>query len=344
MAVQIRTKINVLFFSFLLGILLFVFVYSVTIYQHERHLGEMKEQFDRKELIGRTQLALSQALMPVNDFLIAGADPNEEQNYKVLSQKVENSFEALKQMTARDEKLEGILHHLEDEFSRGKEIALRIFAASNPVGNPAVGGMMEEVDTITDEAIASTEQYHQIVDQYIQEIHQRWEISKGLLNGLIAAIFFIDLVIIFGAQRFLKNNIARPLTDLKEAALRLSREDFEKEANVFTKDEIGEVASAFNQMTHHLKDSYQTIQTQKEEVEETNAGLIRINEELDVFKNGLEEEVKKRTQELGAANQELARKIQQMERYNKLMVDRELKMRELKEKIKALEERLGDQS
>ncbi len=344
MAVQIRTKINVLFFSFLLGILLFVLAYSVTIYQHERHLEEMQEQFDRRELVDRIQLALCQAGMPVNDFLIAGADPNEEQNYKVISERVENSFEAIRPLTARDAKLKDVLSHLEKEFLRSKEIALRIFAAPNPVGNPAVGRMMEEVDTIIDEAIASTGQYHHIVDQHIQEIHRRWKITKGLLNGFIVTILFIYLAIIFGAQRFLKNNIASPLMDLKEAALRLSRGDFEKEVNVFTKDEIGEVASAFNQMTHHLKDSYQTIQSQKEELEATNTGLIHINEELDVFKNGLEEEVKKRTQELGTANQELAQKIQQLERYNKVMVDRELKMRELKEKIKVLEERLGGQS
>lgn len=339
MAVQIRTKINVLFFSFLLGILLFVLVRSVIIYRYDRHLEEMAEQLDRRELIGRTQLALCRALMPVSDFLIAGADPNEEQNYKVLSQKVENSFEAIRPLTARDAKLKEVLSHLEKEFLRSKEIALRIFAAPNPVGNPAVGRMMEEMDTITYEAIASTEQYQHIIDQYIQEIHHGWEPSKRLLNGFIAAIFFIDLVIIFVAQWFLRNNIVRPLAALKEASLRLSQGDFKGEVNVLSKDEIGDVASAFNQMTHHLKDSYQTIQTQKEELQAANEGLIRINEELNVFQNGLEEEAKKR----GAANQELAQKIQQMERYNKLMVDRELKMRELKEKIKMLEKRLGDQ-
>ncbi len=61
-------------------------------------------------------------------------------------------------------------------------------------------------------------------------------------------------------------------------------------------------------------------------------------------KEELEERVARRTVELESANKELERKIAEIERLNKIFVGRELRMIELKKRIRTLEEQSGIRS
>ncbi len=62
--------------------------------------------------------------------------------------------------------------------------------------------------------------------------------------------------------------------------------------------------------------------------------------ELERFKNELEDLVKERTGELEAKNAELKKNNLELERFNKLFVDREFRIKELREKVKKLETQL----
>ena len=62
-------------------------------------------------------------------------------------------------------------------------------------------------------------------------------------------------------------------------------------------------------------------------------------EELERLNNELEHRVRERTAELEAKSGELEQKYQELERFNKLFVGRELRMVELKGRIKELEGR-----
>jgi len=68
----------------------------------------------------------------------------------------------------------------------------------------------------------------------------------------------------------------------------------------------------------------------------------RLMGELRRMNLNLEEEVRKRTKELEKKNKELEEKLTELERWQKLSVDRELRMIELKKKIKELEEKNED--
>ncbi len=102
--------------------------------------------------------------------------------------------------------------------------------------------------------------------------------------------------------------------------------NLDKEIQVKTKDEIGELAEALSQMTGDLKKSRKDIEEYSKGLEEK---IKERTKELSGLTENLDEQVKERTKELN-------QKIGDLERMNKLMINRELKMAELKKEIEEL--------
>jgi hypothetical protein len=80
-----------------------------------------------------------------------------------------------------------------------------------------------------------------------------------------------------------------------------------------------------------------------------SSSLVRQNQELDSVRSQLskqavelEEKVAQRTRELEKARKDLEAKLRETEDFNRLMVGREMKMKELKAEIQKLQEQLGD--
>ncbi len=118
------------------------------------------------------------------------------------------------------------------------------------------------------------------------------------------AIIILGIFLFFAIRSF-----TNPVKKMLEGAREISKGNFDVRTDIKTKDEIGNLSSEFNNMAKSLKES-------KVKLEEYNKSL--------------EEEVKNRTKELEEKNTEL-------ERFNKLAVGRELKMIELKKKLKEKE-------
>ncbi|MBN1156883.1 HAMP domain-containing protein [Candidatus Woesearchaeota archaeon] len=131
----------------------------------------------------------------------------------------------------------------------------------------------------------------------------------------IGIFVMVGIVLCFISISFLLDKaLLKNIYKLKEATIEVQKGMLDTQTGVKTKDEIGDLASAFNQMTADLKKS---------------------REEIKMHADELEEQVGERTKELKSKNEEL-------ERFNKLAVGRELKMIELKKRIKELEEKRGE--
>ncbi len=129
-----------------------------------------------------------------------------------------------------------------------------------------------------------------------------------IIASMILIIFAILLSIIFS------KTIVTPIVTIKNATKKIIQGNLDYQLNLKSKDEIGELASVFNQMTCDLKKS-------------------RV--QLEEYSKNLENTIKERTKELQSRNEEL-------EKFNKLTVGRELRMIDLKKKIKELEEQLQE--
>ncbi len=115
----------------------------------------------------------------------------------------------------------------------------------------------------------------------------------------------IALIIALTISISIANSITAPLQDLESKAGEIGSGNLDVKFDIKSKDEIGELSMTFNKMIEDLKKS-----------------TINVRE--------LDKRVKERTLELELRNEEL-------EKFHRLTVERELKMIDLKKKIKELE-------
>ena len=119
-------------------------------------------------------------------------------------------------------------------------------------------------------------------------------------------MILINIFLIFVLIVGLRIKVVNPVKKLKEAALKISKGNLNTKVQVRSKNELGDLALTFNQMTKDLK--------------ELNHTIAKHNKEL-------EREVEKRTEEINKKSNEL-------ESFNKIAVGRELKMIELKKELR----------
>ena len=106
----------------------------------------------------------------------------------------------------------------------------------------------------------------------------------------------------------LARTLTLPIRLLLRSASKLQEGDFSQRVHFRSKDEVGTLGNAFNTLAEKLRGFYA----------------------------GLEQAVKERTAELDQSQKELTVKLNDVERLNKVMVGRELKMIELKKEIEEL--------
>lgn len=201
---------------------------------------------------------------------------------------------------------EVVAHTFEDGFPRGL-LDVNILAAKTTAQTELIE--MNEENTLDFAA--------SVLNGSLGAVHVG--ISESLIEESISetiwsiALLFMAICTLSIVLTFLfASSIIRPLQKLTEAARRIAEGNFNVKTGITTTDEIGELAEVFDVMTDNLKKTKVLIKN---------------------YTTMLEEKVKERTGELETKNSEL-------QRQNKFMIDRELKMVELKGKIESLEKQL----
>lgn len=137
----------------------------------------------------------------------------------------------------------------------------------------------------------------------IQDAVRNVIVTFAILLGFFTTLGIV-LTLIF-VDRF-----TRPIEDLTKGVEEIGKGNLDHKVRVKTNDEVGILANAFNDMAVQIRKS-------KEDLSRYNAQL--------------EKQVEQRTKEL-------EQKVDDLERLQRLTLNRELKMVELKEKLSALEE------
>lgn len=185
--------------------------------------------------------------------------------------------------------------------------------------------------------------------EFFEPLHTMLE--KYIFLGPIIDTFILVLIITIAYFKMLK----RPLGKLLKVMDAVEKKDFSIKADEKRKDELGAIASHFNRVSERLKNWGNDLEIQVEEqtrqFKEMNKELIMANEELHTstsnlnranegltkLKSELERKAEERAAELTKAKEELEKKIFELEQSNRVLVEREREMEDLKVKIAALE-------
>lgn len=148
-------------------------------------------------------------------------------------------------------------------------------------------------------------------------------------------------IIIFSLSFLLRKMIIAPISKIKKGLNVIKKGDLSYRIALKSKDEIGDMARGVNEMTEKLEESYRDLE---EKVKERTI-------ELEEAKKSLEIKVLNRTRELKDLNvsldaqvkertKDLQERLEELEKFRKLTVGRELRMAVLKEEIAKLKEEL----
>ncbi|MCA9355798.1 HAMP domain-containing protein [Candidatus Kaiserbacteria bacterium] len=186
------------------------------------------------------------------------------------------------------------------------------------------------------------------------------EINSDRLYGTIIDVaikpiaFMVPMIIVTGfvVLVWLYWIVVRPIRSFIKTISDIKGGKSQARAKIFSGDEIGQLARHFNDLADQLQQSNsvleEKVRKRTEELSEANSGLekqvlertrklnemnLSLNErvlertkELEKLRDSLEETVIKRTEELNAT-------VEELKSSNQLMINRELKMIELKEEI-----------
>jgi signal transduction histidine kinase len=158
--------------------------------------------------------------------------------------------------------------------------------------------------------------WHEYAVRYIfslsslEEMKQEMITTTIISSGILILVSFLLIFFIF--NRF----ITTPVSNLIKGARLMSEGKLGNIVKVNSKDEVGELASAFNKMTIDLKESQDSLKEysenleklvtkRTEELEDKTANLEKINKdlikarkELNVLNKNLEKRIKERTEEI----------------------------------------------
>lgn len=146
------------------------------------------------------------------------------------------------------------------------------------------------------------------------ELQSMFSTLNQSTNNLIALLGLLCIFIALVASLFLSASIATPLTELREGVKSIAAGNLDSRITVNSKDEIREVADAFNEMAGNLKNTYTDLVKRTKELFENNEELHDINMELEASYGQLEATIA----QLNDSDAQLRKKYNELQTVNRI--------------------------
>ncbi|MCK5413623.1 MAG: HAMP domain-containing protein [Candidatus Pacebacteria bacterium] len=135
-------------------------------------------------------------------------------------------------------------------------------------------------------------------------------------------LLFLTFILIIAIGYLVAYYISNPINEISKFAEKIGKGDYEGRIKINSNDEIGKTAKAFNTTLDKVKESNSVLEIK------VNARTKRLKDLTDELDN----KVKEKTDTLKL-------KVKELEKFNNLAIDRELKMIDLKKEIKELKQK-----
>ncbi|OQX20754.1 MAG: hypothetical protein BWK76_00120 [Desulfobulbaceae bacterium A2] len=171
--------------------------------------------------------------------------------------------------------------------------------------------------------------------QYVKEAGRRLLVSYAL------TMLFVSMSLVLLTHLLLRVFLKKPLDTLDKIVKPYIAGIYDSPIPELPYTEFQGFGNTLTQMGETIRLQMKELHLQTAELEEEIEKRQKAQDELERLNENLEQRVKERTAELVAKSDELEQKNRELERFNKLFVNRELRMIELKERIGELEMKNG---
>lgn len=191
---------------------------------------------------------------------IASQDPQMITEYQAaLKDTTENGEKLLSLLT--DEKNIKSATELKGLIQRYKEVADRVFplVQQGKVAEAASIGTTEGTPIVT-QAVTLAASLNENLDTLATNATTEAEKSAAQAQTIGIIAIAVSIVIGLGLAIFLARSLSRPVVAISNTALRVAKGDLTVEdLQVTSKDEVGDLAKAFNEMTHSIRKLLQDV-------------------------------------------------------------------------------------
>jgi GAF domain-containing protein/HAMP domain-containing protein len=97
--------------------------------------------------------------------------------------------------------------------------------------------------------------------------------ESRLVGTTAIVLASLTLVVILVVALFARSGITRPISELRTVAERMASGDYQQVAEVRTRDEVGQLASAFNSMTAQLQQTLESLKRHTDDLQRRSAQL-----------------------------------------------------------------------
>jgi len=247
------------------------------------------DPYTELRLVARTQVAVSKALMPPNDYLVHG-DKREIQTFAYQSNETDRLFDLLEKDLERSEHELSLIRSARDEWTTGKAQALELLSISHPVGNKRAAASMEEMDTQFEKILAKLDAANQI---FVQEAETGLDSARGVRNDVILKVWLVmllGLVIAAVAAWSLLHSTVIPIQKLHRVVQQFGRGQLDQRVEIKSNDEVGKLASAFNDMASQVQSITETLTN--ESTHDPLTGVLNRREFERQFQNMLQHAIR----------------------------------------------------
>lgn len=319
-----------LFFGFFLMLTLEIGIVSAGIFNIHRLTILTRRSINltaTTEAIYESLLAFQHLIVPIKNYVIHG-ESAQKHIFQTYAENTKKRIDDIKDIFYKEGRPE-FIKIADDSFARVAQAADKIFGLESPAPGPEAAELMKGADAAAGEILETLEEYHEEhLDNEIFRLKARArKITKNSML-LFASFSLLGIALTIFLASLLSRRISRPVSELIETCKKISQGEHSRKTLIKTNDEFEELSLSFNRMIDNLS---------------RNEGEIKkANRELAESSRLLEEKVAARTQELENSKQELEKRVADLERINRLTIDRELMMKELKQELQALKARLEE--
>jgi diguanylate cyclase (GGDEF)-like protein len=248
--------------SLLIMVVTIVMLATVAIFSLEKVIElfdeVVEESTEEMHPVNNLQIMLLNSWMPAHDYLIHG-NISERNTFAELSREIDQSFDLLLEspfkLTEEKEKIQ----MAKKEWQVVKDMNQKILAIPDPVGNEAAAMMMERLDVQMNLIIHLLNETHEMAMHEMNEHLEHSQQVKQNVYLLIGGIFIAWLLIAIGAGFILSRSILGPVKSLERVTKRFGEGDLSARVEGTYNDEIGHMASTFNEMADKLQKNQETL-------------------------------------------------------------------------------------